>query len=115
MTSVLLGFSDTARTLGEEVRQCGLDVPGFRSPPRLPGVTRSIRRLPLGAVVAVSLSGRAPGEVVADMIEGVVAANRLTGPPADALRVRLQDAMQGSGPSGGGRGRLTERQCWAGG
>ena len=52
-------------------------VPGFRSPPRLPGVDRSIRRRPDGAaVVAVRVHGRSIEAVVTDMVEGVLAANR---------------------------------------
>jgi hypothetical protein len=49
-------------------------------------VARTIRRYPAGAVVAVRLRGRAFDEVVADMVDGVLVANRI--PEADAARVR---------------------------
>jgi len=69
-------FAAAARRLGQEARRRGLAVPGFRSPPRLPGVDRSIRRRADGvAVVAVRVHGRSLEAVVTDMVEGVLAAN----------------------------------------
>jgi hypothetical protein len=44
-------------------------------------------------VVAVSLKGRAFGEVVCDMVDGVVAANRLEGELAGRVRASLLDAL----------------------
>ena len=70
-------FATAARRLGAEARRRGLAVPGFRSPPRLPGAVRSIRRRPDGSVfVAVRVHGRSVEDVVTDMVEGVLAANR---------------------------------------
>ena len=70
-------FAAAARRLADEARRRGLVVPAFRSPPRLPGVHRSIRRRPDGAaVVAVRVHGRSLEAVVTDMVEGVLAANR---------------------------------------
>jgi hypothetical protein len=90
-----LGFSVAARTLAREAGRRGLVVPGFRSPPRLPDVRRSLRRSPNGApIVAVRRRGRAPADVVADMIEGVVAANGLVGRDADELRAALGRLVQ---------------------
>jgi hypothetical protein len=88
-----LRFAATARRLAEVARGEGLSVPGFRSPPRLPGVDRSLRRRLGGrAVVAVRLRGRSHGAVVADMVEGVVVANRLTGAEAARVRAALSEA-----------------------
>jgi hypothetical protein len=90
VASTSLRFSTAARTLADEARRQGLTVPGFRSPPRLPGAVRTIRRWPAGGVVvAVIIRDRPVADVVADMIDGVVAANGLSGGEADAVRSRL--------------------------
>src|SRR6478735_8181516 len=75
-------FAHAARHLGAAARAAGLTVPAFRSPPRRPGAPRTIRRLPGGPVVAVVLRDRVFAEVVADMVEGIVIANRLQDPAA---------------------------------
>ena len=72
-------FADVARRLGAAARAAGLVVPAFRTPPRRPGVPRTIRRLPGGPVVAVVVRGRNLEAIVADMVEGVLAANGLSG------------------------------------
>jgi hypothetical protein len=84
-----LGFSTSARLVATEARRLGLAVPGFRSPPRLPGAVRTIRRGSDGAMVAVVLRGRPLTDVVADLIEGVVVANGLSGAAAVRCRRRL--------------------------
>lgn len=83
-----LRFADAARRLGAAAHEAGLDVPAFRSPPRVPGAARTIRRYPAGAVVSVRLRGRPFAEVVGDMVDGVLAANRV--PPAEAGRLRTR-------------------------
>ena len=89
-----IGFSVAARRLADEARRRGLVVPGFRSPPRLAGARRTLRRFPGTApLVSVERRGRLAAEVVADMVDGVVAANGLTGPAADALRNELHAAV----------------------
>jgi hypothetical protein len=92
-------FGDAARAVAAAARRQGLAVPVFVSPPRLPRVARTLRRKPDGtAVVAVRLGGRAPAAIAADLIEGVIAANHLSGPDADAARARLKaDADTGAG------------------
>src|SRR5207342_2732851 len=75
--SSTVSFAHAVRRLGAAARAAGLTVPAFRSPPRRPGAPRTIRRLPGGPVVAVVLRGRAFDDVLADMVEGVVVANRL--------------------------------------
>src|SRR3954463_8007360 len=83
-----LRFADAARRLGAVAHEAGLSVPAFRSPPRVPDAARTIRRYPAGAVVSVRLRGRPFSEVVADMVDGVLAATQV--PPADAARVRAR-------------------------
>ena len=82
-------FASAARSLTGEARRRGLGGPSFRCPPRLVGVDRSIRRRADGAIVSVRLRGRPWPAVLADMIEGVIAANRLTAPVSDRLRADL--------------------------
>lgn len=74
-----LRFAVAAKAISDEARAAGLLVPGFRSPPRLSGVDRSLRRRP-GATpaVAVRVNGRPMETVVADMVEGVLVANGIT-------------------------------------
>ena len=84
-----LDFASAARTLSREARRRGLVGPSYRSPPRLVGVDRSIRRRAEGAVVAVRLRDRPRGAVLADMIEGVVVTNELRSPEADRVRTEL--------------------------
>ena len=57
-------------------------------PDRVADAARTIRRYPAGAVVSVRLRGRPFPEVMADMVDGVLAANQV--PPADAPRVRAR-------------------------
>ena len=88
-------FAELVRLLGAEVRALGLEVPGFRSPPRI-AADRSLRHRP-GATpaIAVRLRGRARGPVVADMVEGVVVANGLAGRRAIEVRSHLLAAVAG--------------------
>jgi hypothetical protein len=90
-------FAAAVRILGAEARALGLEVPGFRSPPRI-AADRSLRRRPgASPAIAVRLSGRPPGEVVADMVEGVVVANGLRGRRALEVRSRLLAAVADRG------------------
>ncbi len=92
MTS--LDFAESARRLSEAARQVGQAAPGFRSPPRSPGCRRSIRRRRGGeAVIAVQVKDRPSVAVLADMVDGVIAANRLVGRPAADLRDHLWAAV----------------------
>ena len=89
-----IDFATAARALTREARRRGLVAPSYRCPPRLVGVDRSIRRRPsAGAVVSVRVNGRPLAAMLADMIEGVVAANQLVAPHADRLRSELWSAM----------------------
>lgn len=88
-----LDFAQVARVLGREARARGLQAPGFRCPPRIVGVDRTLRRSDDHVTVAVRVKGRPLVAVVADMIEGVVVANRLVPPVADRLRRELWDVI----------------------
>jgi hypothetical protein len=94
-------FSRLARHVGEAARALDLVAPAFRTPPRLDGADRTLRRAggggaaPAGVVVAVRLADRAPAAVVGDLVDGVVAANGLVGAEADRVRRALLDAVDG--------------------
>jgi hypothetical protein len=94
MEPMTFRFADAARRLTQQSRRLGLHPPSFRSPPRLSGVARTLRRrADGGAVVAVVLRGRPWSAVLADLIDGVVAANGLSGAAADRARAALWAAV----------------------
>lgn len=83
-------FTASARVLAAEARRRGLEVPGFRCPPRAEHVVRAIRRFPDGrAVVAVRVRGRDHAAVVADMVEGILVVNGLRGASGEDVRQQL--------------------------
>lgn len=101
MEATSVRFATAARVLGRTAHRRGLRVPAFRSPPRLREVDRSLRRHESGAAtVSVRLKGRPWSAVVADMIEGVVAANRLHGAGADRVRTALWAAAEAEAEAG---------------
>ena len=91
-----LRFARAVQALAQAARALGLIVPGFRSPPRLVGVQRSIKRWPGGATVAVVVRDRPWPAVQADLVEGVVAANELSSPASDRARAELWLALEGT-------------------
>jgi len=111
MEASSLRFAAAARTLGEVARAAGLVVPSFRSPPRLAGVDRTMKRQfdALGVetvTVAVRIKGRPWVSVLADMIDGVIVSNSLSGPTAGAARTVMwaaveADVMRGTAPHEG--------------
>ena len=95
-SSASLRFAETARFLAAEARRHGLKVPGFRSPPRVPGADRTVRWSPNGScIVAVRVRDREVADVVADMVEGVLVANQLAGQAASGWRIALRSAVLG--------------------
>lgn len=86
-------FARTVQALGVAGRELGLEVPAFRSPPRLVGVQRSIRRVAGSTTVAVVVRGRPWAAVQADLVEGIVAANRLGAGAAGRVRAHLWAAI----------------------
>ena len=94
-----LQFAAAARTVAAVCRSLGVAAPGFRSPPKQAGLDRSLRRRPGGsAIVAVRLGDRPIVAVLADMVEGTVAANRLAGAEASRCRAALWEALAGEAP-----------------
>jgi hypothetical protein len=89
-------FSETVRAVVGLTRRRGLRPPVFRSPPGLDGIDRSIRRRRGTVVVAVRREGRPLAAVQADVIEGVVAANDLSGADADRFRHEAWAVLRGS-------------------
>jgi hypothetical protein len=94
-----LRFARAVQALAQAARALGLLVPGFRSPPRLVGVQRSIKRWSGGATVAVVVRGRPWAAVQADLVEGIVAANELSSPASDRARADLWLALEGVPPT----------------
>lgn len=90
-------FAEAARRLGRAAHELGLEVPAFRCPPKVPGADRTLRRYPGGTVVAVRLRGRSFEGVLADMVEGVLVANRVAEADADRFRPVLAGAAHGEG------------------
>ena len=86
-------FAQAARTLTNVAQHLGLVGPSYRCPPRIVGVDRSLRRHVSGVVISVKLRGRPWAAVLADMIEGVVAANGLGATQATRLRGELWAAL----------------------
>jgi hypothetical protein len=86
-------FAEAARTLGAAARSAGLEVPAFRCPPRIAGAARTIRRYPGGTVVSVSIRGRPFEHALADMVEGVLVANRIDTAARPDLRALLHEAL----------------------
>ncbi|MDA0286497.1 MAG: hypothetical protein O3B92_03885 [Actinobacteria bacterium] len=87
-------FAVAARVLASQAHRHGLKPPGFRSPPRIVGVDRSLRRINNGVVVSVLLRGRPFVAVLGDMVEGVIAANRLIGREAEIARTVLWQSVE---------------------
>lgn len=90
-------FAEAAKVLSAAARAHGLAAPSFRTPPRLVGLDRTVRRHPQGGSVAVRVRGRPWPAVVADMIDGVIALNRLESTRANRVRANLWDAVLDDG------------------
>lgn len=91
-----LRFAHAARTITDVARARGLEAPAFRSPPAIAGAQRTLRRRGGSATVAVQLRNRPWVAVLADMIDGVLAVNRLRGAEAAAVRTALWQAVEGA-------------------
>jgi len=94
MRSDTLGFSAAVRAVGVEARRLGLVMPGFRSPPRIPGADRTIRRSTGEPIIAIRLRGRPLTDVVADVVEGVLVANAVPRRAQRTMRRQLLAAVE---------------------
>lgn len=88
-------FVNAANLLISVAGRFGLIAPGFRTPPRIVGVQRTVRRRPGGGVVAVAVKGRPMAAVLADMIDGVIVVNGLQPPESDTVRAALWAEVAG--------------------
>jgi hypothetical protein len=92
-------FAAIGRILADAAADREIEGPAFRSPPRLPGVQRSVTRNRDGSVtVAVKVRSRPILAVLADMIDGLVLASGLASAQAadfyNHLWTIAQDWMQ---------------------
>lgn len=92
--SSTLAFAHAVRTLSETARLQGLEVPMFRSPPRIIDVARTIRRTKRGVTVSVVVADRPWTNVLADLVDGIVLVNRLDGAAAIRCRTALWSALE---------------------
>src|SRR5690349_1878105 len=100
-----LQFASAVRAFAATARDRGLDVPSFRSPPRVSGVDRTMRRRPDGGVtISVRLRDRPWPAVLADMIDGLIVANRLDGFEAAGARAAMWGAAEHAGLATGDAG-----------
>lgn len=100
MESANPAFWELARCVLAEARRHGFVAPGFRSPPRLAGADRTLRRYADGSgLVSVRFRHRPAADVLADMVDGVLVVNGITG--ADAARWRA--VLLGALPPAGAR------------
>jgi len=100
MQPTSIRFAAASAAIGRAARTQGVAPPAFRSPPGRRGAVRTIRRSPGGrTTVAVAIRQRPWSAVLADMVEGVIVANRLAGPAADACREALWSALEGDARS----------------
>lgn len=91
-----LRFARAAEVLGATARRLGLIAPAYRSPPRHPGLMRSVSRSGDGPVVAIRVRGRSLSAVLADMVDGVIAVNDLRPPREADVRAALWEALAAS-------------------
>jgi hypothetical protein len=86
-------FAVAARVVSEHARMAGLRVPAFKCPPRIAGAHRTVKRVGRDVVVAVQVKGRPFGAVIADLIEGVVVTNELSGVDAGRARALMWEGL----------------------
>ncbi|NNF53817.1 MAG: hypothetical protein HKN03_05165 [Acidimicrobiales bacterium] len=85
-----MSFAAIGRVLTDQALTLGVSAPSFRSPPRIPGVRRSVTRNRDGSItVSVIVSRRPLSAVVADMIDGIVLTSGLKADEARSLYDKL--------------------------
>jgi hypothetical protein len=101
-------FADVVRQLMVATAAAGMRMPSFRSPPREPSAQRTIRWVgDEKAIVAVRRGSRGADAVVADMIQGVVAANRLSGSAAEEATRKLAACLTRFSPPTDGESSIS--------
>lgn len=89
----VLDFDEIGRALTKAARALDLTAPAWRTLPSNDDRERAIRRTAAGDTVLVRLTGRPRSVVIADMVEGIIASNHLTGEPAARARRILTDTF----------------------
>ncbi|MEM7092702.1 MAG: hypothetical protein AAF567_06855 [Actinomycetota bacterium] len=90
-------FGEIARDVANRARGLGLTAPVFKSPPRIVGVSRTVRTRSDGqAVVAVAFRNRPTGAVICDLIEGVLHVNDVEATQASRYRDDLWEPFSES-------------------
>lgn len=85
-----MSFAAIGRVLTDQALALGITAPSFRSPPRIPGVRRSVTRNRDGSVtLSVIVSRRPLSAVMADMIDGLVLTSGLRAEEARSLYDKL--------------------------
>ena len=101
-------FAEVVRQLMAAATAAGMRMPSFRSPPRVAAAQRTIRWIDEDkAIVAVRRGDRHADAVVADMIDGVVAANRLSGAEAAEAARKLGACLTRSSPPPAGESSIS--------
>ena len=91
-----MSFAAIGRILTGQALSLGVIAPSFRSPPRIPGVRRSVTRNRDGSItVSVIVSRRPLSAVIADMIDGVVLTSGLKAVEARTLYDKLWTTSHG--------------------
>ncbi len=101
-TTSATDFATASRILTDTAAQFNGTAPGFRSPPRIPGVKRSVTRNRDGSVtVAVAVRDRPVMAVIADMIDGIMLTSGDSGESNlyDALWSAAQSWVQNMRPT----------------
>ena len=89
-------FAIVAKVLTQVSARCGIEVPGFKSPPRSVDLDRTVRHQSSGSVVSVRIKDRPFEAVIGDMIEGVILCNDLPIATAGKLRNLMWSAVMQS-------------------
>ena len=89
-------FSIVAKVITQVSARCGIEVPGFKSPPRSVDLDRTVRHQSSGSVVSVRIKDRPFEAVIGDMIEGVILCNELPIAAAGKLRNLMWSAVMQS-------------------
>ena len=91
-----MSFAAIGRVLTDQALALGIPAPSFRSPPRIPGVRRSVTRNRDDSItVSVIVSRRPLSAVIADMIDGLVLASGLKADEARSLYDKLWSTSHG--------------------